>query len=110
MKVNVDNVPKGLILFDNWCLWKPEKKDGRLTKVPYTFKDNKLIKCDVTNQSNGMAFFDTVEIAENHNCGIGFMFTENGICGVDVDRTKDHPSMAIYFFSGTCSFSSLFGI
>lgn len=87
LNVNLDNIPEGMIMFDNWVCWKLENRDEKITKVPYTFKNNKLVECDITNVNNLMAFSDAVAIAEEYELnGIGFAFIGDGICGIDVDH------------------------
>ena len=83
-----DNIPNGLLAFNNWTLWKFQlNADGKITKVPCTVKNNKLINCDITKQNNLLAFFDAVEYTKEHDVsGIGFAFNGNGVVGIDIDH------------------------
>lgn len=85
---NIDNnVPQTLLQFDNWLLWKKEyNKDGKPTKVPYTFVDGKLFRCAVNDHNNLLPFFDALEYAKENNMGVGFSFIGDGIVGIDVDH------------------------
>lgn len=88
LNVNLDNIPEGMIMFDNWVCWKLETRtDGTPTKVPYIFVDNQLIRRDEEHYNDLMAFSDAVAIAEEYELnGIGFAFIGDGICGIDVDH------------------------
>ena len=73
-----------------WVLWKHEKKDGRLTKVPYTVQG---YKASVTNP-NDRGSFDVAYGVYLRNpgvySGLGYVLTEQDLYFIgDYDHVRD---------------------
>ncbi len=74
----------------NWCVWKYEQREGKLTKVPYQDRYNRA-KCN--DKSTWLTYRTASEIAANPSNeidGIGLFFSDipdNGLalCGIDID-------------------------
>ncbi|EDK34957.1 phage/plasmid primase, P4 family [Clostridium kluyveri] len=81
---NFDNIPRELREYPNWVLWKLESRKGKTTKIPYQI-DGKMASS--TNPDTWNTFSKVVE-TYNHMgkySGIGFMFQDSGIVGIDID-------------------------
>jgi putative DNA primase/helicase len=53
MEFNPGGIPEELKTLPQWVLWKPEQRDGRLTKMPYTVQG---YKASVTDHKNWASF------------------------------------------------------
>lgn len=86
-------IPEELRLLPNWCLWKyewPNGKQSKPTKVPYQPIG---YKCDVTNPSNWVKFDDAFNCLQLGSYdGLGFIFTNTGYAGIDLDDTSVLPN------------------
>ncbi|KZR57496.1 phage/plasmid primase, P4 family [Pseudobacillus badius] len=84
-----ENIPAELREREQWVLWKSLKKNGKLTKTPFSVV-NKMAK---VSDPLTWATFDEVKAAYERGGfeGIGFVFTkEDGFIGVDLDdHAKD---------------------
>lgn len=90
--MSFNDIPQELRLYNQWCLWRNETINEKLTKVPYQLNGNKL---DTTNPQH-CASFDAVvnyKIKLNGHSGfdgIGFIFSSfDPYCGIDLDYTDD---------------------
>lgn len=82
--INFGNIPKELKEYANWVLWKLESRKGRKTKVPYQVNG----KTASSTNPDTWTSFDNV--LQEHNkgqySGIGFVFTNTNISGIDIDH------------------------
>ena len=83
-KVNFVNIPQELKTNAAFCVWKMEKRNGKLTKVPYNPKNGQLAR---TNDPSTFADFGTAmkAYAMGGWVGIGFRVSE-GIGAIDIDH------------------------
>ena len=83
-KVNFVKIPQELKTNAAFCVWKMEKRNGKLTKVPYNPKNGQLAR---TNDPSTFADFGTAmkAYAMGGWAGIGFRVSE-GIGAIDVDH------------------------
>lgn len=91
---NANGLPPPEVLPDvlkntpNWIVWKEEKKDGRLTKVPYNPSTGH--KADHTNPDHGTTFKDAVQaLSTGSYDGLGFIFTGTKYAGIDIDDCRN---------------------
>lgn len=89
-----DRLPDELKKLDRWVNWRFEERNGKPTKVPINPLNSGRA------MSNNPATWGTFEDAVNNaylngNKGIGFMFSGDGILGVDIDHCKDHETGAL---------------
>lgn len=83
-----DNVfiPKSLQTMRNWCVWKLEQSNGKITKMPYQVNGRRA-----SSTSRKWNTFDAVAellSMDNQYNGFGFMLSDD-ICFVDVDHCID---------------------
>jgi len=86
--VNFESIPQALKDPPQWVLWREEKRDGRLTKVPYQPGGSLASSTNPSTWSD----FETVRAAFESGgfAGIGFVFAEDGpFVGVDLDDCFD---------------------
>lgn len=86
----IDNIPVDLIDTPNWIVWKYEEKtdskgDVKLTKIPKQINGS---NANTTNPNTWADFDSVVEVAE-HFDGIGFVFTDSGYLGIDIDNVPE---------------------
>lgn len=84
MSVNFVNIPTELKQNASFCLWKKEKRGGRVTKVPYNPHNGTMAK---TNDASTFSDFSTAmkAYAMGGWDGIGFRVSE-GIGAIDIDH------------------------
>lgn len=86
---NPINSPAWLQKFPNWVCWRLEYRDGqeKPTKVPYNPSG---YKASSTNPIQWTTYEKAYHayMTGDYN-GIGFMFSESEICGIDLDRCID---------------------
>jgi hypothetical protein len=68
-----------------WLCWRPEERDGKLTKVPYSPFTGE--KASGSNPDTWASYEEAMSAHRAHDYhGIGFVFTpEDDLCGVDLD-------------------------
>ena len=85
VKFDFNNIPEKLKKLPQFILWKTEeRKNGKLTKIPYQVNGKEARANDYTTWS----FFDTAYnfFNESDASGIGFVFSkEDNFIGVDID-------------------------
>lgn len=73
-----------------FCLWKyePAKTGSKPSKVPYTFKTNRLRKANIKLQANWLTGHNALEIAQASTKvdGIGIILTNSNIFAIDLDN------------------------
>ena len=84
MSVNFVNIPTELKQNASFCLWKKEKRGGRVTKVPYNPNNGMMAK---TNDASTFSDFATAmkAYAMGGWDGIGYRVSE-GIGAIDIDH------------------------
>lgn len=84
MSVNFVNIPTELKQNASFCLWKKEKRGGRVTKVPYNPNNGTMAK---TNDASTFSDFATAmkAYAMGGWDGIGYRVSE-GIGAIDIDH------------------------
>ena len=87
-----ESIPQELKDLKNWVGWKLEKKDDKLTKVPYSSTHARASSTDPNQWRN---FNDVSSITTSKERGIGFVFyskkTKDGkiLIGIDLDKCLD---------------------
>jgi len=72
-----------------WVCWRFEKRNGRLTKVPYSSLTGQ--KASSTDSETWVGYHEAVSAYQKQGYdGLGFVFTpEDELCGVDLDDCLD---------------------
>lgn len=79
------NAPAALRALPQWVCWRQETRDGKPTKVPYAAATNR--KASSTNSATWASFEDALgAFVQGNFLGVGFVFAENGMVGVDLDH------------------------
>jgi hypothetical protein len=73
-------IPNELRALDRWILWTPMVRGEKVTKPP--------LRASVDDPSTWRSFDNAITAAELHNCGIGFVLSDQ-VCGLDFDRCLD---------------------
>lgn len=76
--------PKELTKLNNWCVWKYQKRNGKLTKVPFNAETGEFAK---SNDPNTWSSYETA-INFTGADGVGFFF-ETPYLGIDIDNVED---------------------
>lgn len=89
---NKKDIPYALQDRDQWIIWKEEKRNGKITKIPVApWSTGHWGPSDATNPSNLTSLDEAIEHAkkrEGH--GLGFSFLEEGeLIGIDLDDCID---------------------
>jgi primase-polymerase (primpol)-like protein len=78
------NIPKELLEYDNWIVWRSQERGGKLTKIPYTLKGE---LADTTDRTTWGSYDEAIKALEKGNYeGLGFVFTDSPFAGVDLDH------------------------
>lgn len=81
--MSYEKIPFELRCLHNWCVWRYETVNDKLTKVPYNPRG---FKCNTVDANTWSSFQDCVAVVGSYN-GIGFVFSENDpYCGIDLDK------------------------
>ncbi len=86
---NFDAIPQVLKDLPRWLCWQLRHVDGRLTKVPMTPKNGKLVNAAVNKTENWLPFNEAISWYKRGLCsGIGFALcnTPPKVCCIDVDH------------------------
>jgi primase-polymerase (primpol)-like protein len=88
--VIAENIPEELAERPQWVCWRPEKRDGKLTKVPYQPNGK---RASVTDLMTWSGFEHCVMEAAHHFDGVGFVFSSaDPFVGLDLDKCRDPES------------------
>src|SRR5215207_7947911 len=89
LAVNPDGIPQRLKERPQWVVWKLEKRDGELTKVPYS--PWSLSRASSTDLMTWATFEGAMIIYQKHGLdGIGFVFcSADPFVGIDFDKCRD---------------------
>ena len=78
-------LPGELRDLSQWVCWRLEKRDGKLTKVPYSPTSGDKARCNDPGTWGSFAEARETALAEDY-AGIGFVFTTNDLfSGLDLD-------------------------
>ncbi len=85
----LDNTPEEMRQYDHWLVWKLEKSDGKLTKIPYIAGG--VGRASSTDSRTWRTFEEAVEAFKTGRYnGIGFVFSSGDpFAGVDLDKCRD---------------------
>ncbi len=84
MSLQLDGVPDALREIPHWVLWKPEERDGKRTKPPYTKSGT---YANTRDPSTWLPFSEAVEICQTDGySGIGFVLTDGPFTIIDLDN------------------------
>jgi hypothetical protein len=86
LQPQAENIPAEAKARPQWVCWKAERRDGKLTKVPYNPQTHK--HASVTNPQD-WADFETAlkQSTSNGYCGIGFVLTaDDPFVALDLDH------------------------
>jgi putative DNA primase/helicase len=79
-------IPPTLRDLDRWVFWRYETKDdGQQTKVPYQSNNR---RASTTSAATWSTFQRSI-VARQRFDGIGFVFTDSGLTGIDLDHCLD---------------------
>ena len=81
MKTNYNNLPDELKRLGLFCLWRYEKVNGRLSKIPYSLRG---CKAKSTDRNSFCSFRTALNVADRYS-GIGLGIFD-GYCAVDIDH------------------------
>jgi putative DNA primase/helicase len=88
-----EKLPPGLLVLSNWLSWRSTKRDGQLTKVPWSPITGK--RASTTDPKTWATFDQAAAFADREHCdGIGFVFTDTPYVGIDLDHCVD-PTGAV---------------
>lgn len=89
LKPKIESIPAELKQFNQWVCWRAEKREGKITKVPYDPKTHRLASS--TNPDTWGPFWQAVkESKSNGYNGIGFVVSKDDpYCGWDFDHCVD---------------------
>jgi putative DNA primase/helicase len=89
------NIQSALEFRPQWVNWKLEKRNGKLTKVPYQPNGPKASSTDVLTWSTYDQVRKAYERSDQFD-GIGFVFCSGDpYCGVDLDHCRDAETRVI---------------
>lgn len=81
MKTNYNNLPDELKRRGLFCLWRYEKVNGRLSKIPYSLCGG---RANSTDRNSFCSFGTALKVADRYS-GIGLGIFD-GYCAVDIDH------------------------
>lgn len=79
------DVPQSLKDLPRWLLWRPEKRGGKTTKVPYSPKGSGSTT-DPNTWSSYHVVVETLQGSPNKYAGIGFVLNGDGVSCIDCDH------------------------
>jgi AAA domain len=91
---NFSDIPIRLKELPNWVVWKKEKRNGKLTKVPYDAKKPEAGLFAKSNDATTWSSFDAAfkaadPLSGNDFDGVGFMLHGTNLVGIDFDGVVD---------------------
>jgi hypothetical protein len=82
-----EKVPLEIINDKQWVCWHTDP-DNRLYKVPINPETNQPAKSNDPNTWSTL--HNTILCAKQYGYGIGYMFSDNGIIGIDIDKCVEN--------------------
>lgn len=88
LSLRFDGIPNELRERPQWLAWRSERRNGKLTKIPYAI-DGKRAR--TTDPQTWTTLEQAVQAYRNNTYdGIGFVFApDDGLCGIDLDKCRD---------------------
>jgi putative DNA primase/helicase len=81
-------IPADLRSHKQWVLWRAERRNGKVTKIPYV-ADGKCRRASTTDPATWSAYEKARQVVNGYD-GIGFVFSEDdSFCGIDLDGCRD---------------------
>ena len=91
MDIEIDTIPQELKEHPAWVNWIVGERNGKPTKIPITPRTEKWAKSN--DPSTWASFDDAVqcyqECENNSIAGLGFMFRNSDLWGMDLDHCRD---------------------
>jgi len=91
MEILLDKIPRELKGYPNWVNWLHEEREGKPTKVPII--PGRTQRARSNDPSSWRTFENAMQgyrqCENEHIAGIGFMFTNSGLWGMDLDHCRD---------------------
>jgi putative DNA primase/helicase len=88
-----DSIPEELRGLPRWLCWRSEIRDGKPTKTPLNPRTGDFAK--VNDTSTWAPFNFAVQEAGRAGWGIGFVFGDSDLVGIDLDHVRDPKTGAI---------------
>lgn len=81
------HIPGELKQLPQWVMYRAEKRDGKITKVPYTIQGKRASTTNPEHWTSYERAYEVFSAANNHFSGLGFVFTSNDpYVGIDLDN------------------------
>lgn len=81
-------LPAAMVTRQQWLCWRPEPRDGKVTKVPIDPTTGRYASS--TDSTTWTDFATARSYAKQQRIGIGFVFTDDdSLVGVDLDSCRD---------------------
>lgn len=88
------DVPHELKVHPNFVLWKYERRDGELTKVPLTAGN---YRASHSHPDTWTTYDKAIHLAKANGRGIGFVFSvDDPYCGIDLDDCRNLRTGSIH--------------
>ena len=78
-------IPESLKQMPNWCVWKTEPRNGKITKVPYSCTGHKASSTNIKTWNTFDVMIEYLSTRRNLFNGLGF-FIADGLLFVDCDH------------------------
>jgi putative DNA primase/helicase len=93
----VENIPEELTDLEQWVCWRYQERDGKLTKVPKTYRGTAASSTDertwTTFKYAVAAVGQTSGPGSAGADGIGFVLSDDDpFCGIDLDKCRNPES------------------
>lgn len=86
-----DAIPAALLALPNWLAWKLQEREGKPTKVPFSPITRHFASS--TDAATWGTFDQAAAFALRTKAnGVGFVFTNTPLCGIDLDHCIDPAS------------------
>ena len=95
------NTPAELQALVHWLVWREEERNGKKTKVPYDAKNGEYAKVNDSSTWSSLACATkAADVLSGKNFdGIGFVFSETNLVGIDLDGLVRDGKIAAYALS-----------
>lgn len=91
-EIDFDKIPQFLKALPRWVNWKWSQVGKKWTKVPVHPKG---YNASSTDQSTWSDFATVVQANLDHGYGVGFVFNNDGLVGIDIDDCRNPQTGAI---------------
>jgi putative DNA primase/helicase len=91
LTASLENIPEELTERDQWVCWRYEERDGKMTKVPKTYRGT---AASSTDESTWTTFeYAVAAVGQTSGAGadgVGFVFSDDDpYAGIDLDECRD---------------------